>query len=171
MCIEKYGNENFRNIAKSKQTKLEKYGNENFNNRDEAKKTMLKKYGVDNVSKHDEIKQKKQTTFQINYPPESEERTQLGKTRSKSWKENDVASIIKKTKNTMIDRYGVDNPLKVKAIADEVSRKNKENADSRLEKTKKTMQERYGVDYAMQVVGFHEKQQKNTGNYTPFHPE
>ena len=63
MCIEKYGNENFRNIAKSKQTKLEKYGNENFNNRDEAKKTMLKKYGVDNVSKHDEIKQKKQTTF------------------------------------------------------------------------------------------------------------
>lgn len=36
---------------KGKQSKLDKYGDENFNNRSKAKNTMVLKYGVDNYSK------------------------------------------------------------------------------------------------------------------------
>lgn len=159
-CIEKYGDENFKNTNKSKQTKLEKYGNETFNNRIKAKETTLEKYGVENVSQNNDIKHKKEVTFQTNYKLGSEERIKLAKTRSRSWRANDIDAIIKKSKNTMIDRYGVDNILKIKEVAAEVSRKNKENAPVRLAKTRNTIKEKYGVDNVSQITEIHEKQQK-----------
>ena len=63
-CIEKYGDENYKNIEKGKQTKLDKYGSAGFNNRIKAKETSLEKYGVDNISKLEIIKQQKEKTFQ-----------------------------------------------------------------------------------------------------------
>lgn len=159
-CIEKYSDENYKNVAKSKQTKLEKYGSETFNNRQKAKKTTFEKYGVENVSQIEDIKHQKELTFQSNYMIGSEERTELAKTRGKSWKSNDVTAIIQKSKKTTMERYGVDNILKLPEVALSVSQKNKENAQDRLVAARKTINERYGVDYISQIPEVHEKQQK-----------
>lgn len=159
-CIEKYGDENFKNIAKGKQTKLARYGSENFNNRVKAKETIFEKYGVNNISQLSDIKKQKDATFQTNYKHGSDERFKLTQTRSESWRSNDVSAIIEKSKKTTIERYGVDNILKLKEVANEVSRKNKENAPIRLAKAKKTIKEKYGVDNVSQVTEIHERQQK-----------
>ena len=46
---ERYGNENYNNINKSKETLLQKYGYENYNNHNKYKETCLEKYGVKNL--------------------------------------------------------------------------------------------------------------------------
>jgi len=63
--LEKYGDENYRNMEKVKKTKLEKYGDMNYNNRDKAKETIINLYGVDNTSKLKEFQDKwKQTNIE-----------------------------------------------------------------------------------------------------------
>jgi hypothetical protein len=47
--LEKYGNENYNNPKKQKQTKKERYGNENYNNHEKFIKTCLEKYGYDTI--------------------------------------------------------------------------------------------------------------------------
>ncbi len=49
--LERYGDENYNNRAKSKETKIERYGDENYNNMDQNKLTCLDRYGVDNILK------------------------------------------------------------------------------------------------------------------------
>ena len=50
-CIERYGNPNYNNIEKCKNTKQEKYGDSNYNNREKSTQTCLSRYGVTNPSK------------------------------------------------------------------------------------------------------------------------
>lgn len=57
-CLEKYGNEKYRNWEKKKKTSLEKYGKEDYTNRKKYKKTIKEKYGVDNLMFLDEFKDK-----------------------------------------------------------------------------------------------------------------
>ena len=53
----------------SKQTKLEKYGDENYNNRERAKETCLEKYGVDNPFKDTEhMKQAYLNSLGVEHP-------------------------------------------------------------------------------------------------------
>lgn len=58
----KYGEENFNNEIKRKETLDEKYGFY-YNNREKSKITCYDKYGFDNVSKVDEFKDKKENTM------------------------------------------------------------------------------------------------------------
>ena len=79
--LEKYGNENYNNIEKIKQslsktynenkntvltkrknTMIDKYG-EYFNNREKAKETCIKKYNVDSVSKVEQVKLAKSNIY------------------------------------------------------------------------------------------------------------
>jgi hypothetical protein len=62
---------------KSKKTKKERYGDENFNNQKKYKQTCLKHFGVDNPSKSDEIKNKKIQTSLKNYGVEYPWQTRL----------------------------------------------------------------------------------------------
>jgi len=69
--LEKYGDENYNNIEKNKQTCLNRYGVEYSTQisqmKENSKKTLLRKYGVDNASKSDYIKEKKKHTMLNNY--------------------------------------------------------------------------------------------------------
>ena len=56
--FEKYGDENYVNVKKNKETKLIKYGNENYNNRKQATKTTIERFGVEHAMQTDEIKDK-----------------------------------------------------------------------------------------------------------------
>ncbi len=56
--FKKYGNENYNNPQKQKQTKKERYKDENYNNHDQFIKTCLERYGYNTVLK-DKDKMKK----------------------------------------------------------------------------------------------------------------
>lgn len=70
-CMENYGvdyvfqSKEF--TEKTRKTNLEKYNNENYRNIEKIKKTLLDKYGVENPSKLDEVKTKKKETCFKNY--------------------------------------------------------------------------------------------------------
>lgn len=76
-------------------TCVELYGTENYNNRSKAKQTCIEKYSVDNPSKFEETKAKIKNTFNSYYG---------GYTLSSP-------TLRKLYINTMITRYGVQNPM------------------------------------------------------------
>lgn len=65
--LELYGNENFNNIKKRKETCKERYDNENFKNIEKRKKTNLEKYGVEQASKNEDVKEKRIKTVKEKY--------------------------------------------------------------------------------------------------------
>ncbi|HET8688734.1 MAG TPA: hypothetical protein VFM18_19125 [Methanosarcina sp.] len=103
-CLEKYGDENFRNTAKSKSTKKERYGNETFNNREQAANTLLEVHGVTNVSQIPEVKEKKDNTFDKNYRRDNDAHAKLVQQKQATWKKKNIKSINAKRKKTRIDR-------------------------------------------------------------------
>ena len=104
-CIERYGVENVyqREDIKQqiKETKKELYGDENFNNRNKAKETNLEKYGVISVAQAPHIKQKIKITnlkkYNVEYPLQSKD-------------------IHHKIKDTNIEKYGVEYPFQSSEI-------------------------------------------------------
>lgn len=61
------------------------------------------------------------------------------------------------TKQTMLDKYGVENPSQVKEFRSKAVAGIKEKQDVIQSKRRKTMVERYGVEYPMQSKDFKEK--------------
>lgn len=99
------------NAKKAYETKIKRYGN--YNNDEKRKKTCLEKYGVDHVWKNKEIHQKSIVTTQQKYNVKS-------------------TFELPKSKKTLYDNYGVDNPIK---------------SDIIKEKIKQTLINKYGVEY------------------------
>ena len=54
----RYGDANYNNTEKNKQTKLDRYGDANYNNREGARDTNIQKYGVAHHNQVPEIKNK-----------------------------------------------------------------------------------------------------------------
>ena len=131
-------------LEKVRQTRLLHYGDENFNNREKAKETIKElygvgnamalgqfkekmcetikeRYGVDNVSKSEKIKQKKEQTclqnYGVKYPGQSEE-------------------LKQKIKETSIKRYGVTSYLGSK-LNRKFLMENKQEIDKKRHDTQK----------------------------------
>lgn len=66
-CSLKCSANNKNTIVLRKKTKFEKYGDENFSNRNKAKNTCLVKYDCENVSQNDIVKHKKEEVCMIRY--------------------------------------------------------------------------------------------------------
>jgi hypothetical protein len=70
-CLGRYGVDSTLKVKsirqKGKQTCLERYGDVNYNNREAARNTCLERYGVDNVSKLTIIQERKNKTFLDHY--------------------------------------------------------------------------------------------------------
>lgn len=124
------------------------------------KQGYIDKYGVENISQLDDIKVKKNNTFHDNYALGSDNRNQLIETKQNTWADKDIKIVNSKRQKTCLDKFGVDNPLKIKSIAEAVSIKNIENSKERMAKGRKTIKEKYGVEYISQIANVHEKQQK-----------
>ena len=147
-------------LTKQKETKKELYGNPNYNNRKKYKETCLEKYGCENVYQNEEIKNKIKNTKQEKYgdeyynnkekvyqtnlinigvkmPFQSKEiQNKCIQTLKNKYGENinnsmDLESTKNKIRQTCLIRYGVDWAFK---------------SDIVKEKTKNTLLERYGVD-------------------------
>lgn len=115
-CKIKYGDENFKNPLKAKNTKLKNHGDETYNNRNSAKVTVFKKYGVDNVSKVDSIKSAKDKTFNKNFRTNVEAHKLLIEKKQSTWATLDIDKINQKRIKTCLEKYGVENPLQVTEI-------------------------------------------------------
>ena len=91
-CLERYGDENYRNKEKSKQTCLEKYGKEHILQLDfikeKSKQTCLEKYGVTTYSQTDKCVQTIKTTKLERYGDENYNNRE-------------------KAKQTCLEKYGV----------------------------------------------------------------
>lgn len=139
--------DNSLNAELVKQTKLDRYGNSNYNNRDKAKETCLEKYGVDNPFKDIEnITQSYINSFGYDHPMHNPEIK--AKVRSKM----DYVSIQEKVKKTCLDRYGVDNAFKATYVKGKIAQTNYkrygaysavQNESIKL-KIKNTINQRYG---------------------------
>jgi very-short-patch-repair endonuclease len=169
-CSTNFTGKDKNRINKIKKTKLNRYGNENYVNVKKAKDTCLKKYGVDNSSKSDIIKNKiKQFNLKkygVEYSWQSEiiknkiKNTNLKKYGVKNAACNEIIKnkikesvnkayserydeIIEKIKNSNLLNHGVEFPFKNKKI---------------YNKFKKTLMNRYGIDNLMKNDIFKEKQ-------------
>jgi hypothetical protein len=100
-CLKKYGNKNFNNSQKRKQTIKDKYGDENYVNIEKAKQTCLEKYGKEYFFQTKDFRKKVKQTYLNN----------LGVDNPFKSKE-----IKTKIKNTFLKNYGVENPLQNKKI-------------------------------------------------------
>lgn len=92
------------NTVHSRQTKLELYGDENYNNRDKAKQTCLEIYGVDNPFKDiEKIRQSYIDKYGVDHP------MKVDSVKQKMISHTDYEALITKTHQTNLERYGVSN--------------------------------------------------------------
>jgi hypothetical protein len=136
--------------AKSKveSTNRDKYGVDyplqSENKMNELKEYFTKKFGFDNPSKNDDIKLKRETTMYAKYGVKTN--IILPETHKKSIEMSKSPDSIKKRKETNIDRYGFDNPMKSKEI---------------YQRFKETNIEKYGVEFPSQNSIIFNKTQKS----------
>ena len=100
-CLERYGTEGYTNHNKLEETKLARYGDPNYCNPLKNKQTCLEKYGVESVTYLQSMKDKSKATsiskYGVDHPM-----------KSKEVKEN--------FKTSMLNSYGVEFPLQDRII-------------------------------------------------------
>jgi hypothetical protein len=133
---EKYGDPNWRNPEKTRQTFLANFGVENPNQseevREKIKETNLKKYGVNVPAKNKTIREKIRNTH-------------LNKS------EEEKQEIASKTEKTCLEKYGTKSPLQNENIREKIAKTNLERYGHTVgwnyNKIRQTNMEKYGVEY------------------------
>ena len=151
--LKKYGDKNYNNPEKNKQTCLDRYGFEYSTQVPEfvekSKQTFLRKYGVTNPNKCSSVRNKiKQTNLEkygVEYALQ-------------------LPDVIEKRINTNLEKYGVENVrqspiIKNKIKLTKLERYGNENYNN-INKSKQTNLKKYGFKYAAQVPEFKEKNKK-----------
>lgn len=146
--------EKARRVRKSKATKRERYGNENYQNVEKIRDTCRKRYGVDWALQADVVKEKirlvHRTKRGVDYPSQSPECRQ--KARSTMMKHFGVATtgeskeIQEKAKQTRLLRYGDPNYRNSKKQRETVAKKSDAERQEIIDKRRKTCLVKYGVD-------------------------
>lgn len=116
-CSVKCAAINQERVSKIKNTKLIRYGDENYSNRLKSKETLLKKYGVENVSQIEEIKLKKINTCIKNYGVDNPLKNinikdKMQNTMLSRYGHSNPSKIYEFQeikKQTCLDKYGEDN--------------------------------------------------------------
>lgn len=151
---DKYGDENYVNIKKQKQTNLKKYGVESYMNTDEFKKMsreiILDKYGTTTPLRNKIIKQKWIDTNLKRYGVEYGLQNDDIKMKISSTKllnhNNENFNNREKYRETCIDVFGFDNPMKNEDVKDIFY---------------KSFYEKYGEKHPMHVPEFLDKMIKS----------
>jgi len=106
VMMEVYGDPNYNNREKARETTLKRFGVDNYNNREKARETTLKRFGVENVFQSDEIRKRCDSTKEELYgDPNYNNR--------------------EKAKQTTLERYGVEYNLQSTEVR-EAAKKTKE---------------------------------------------
>ena len=143
-------------LNKQRKTKEKLYGNANFNNREKYKETCLEKYGCENVYQNKEIKNKIKNTKQEKYGDE------YYNNREQVYQTNLIKLGVKmpfqsqeirnKCIQTLKDKYGenINNPM---------------DLESTKNKIRKTCLNKYGVDWAFKSNIVKEKTKQSLINH------
>ena len=139
---------------KSKATRLERYGCENYQNVAAIRATCLKRYGVDCAFKVDSVKEKIRKIHRdkrgVDYPSQSPECRK--KTLATLMEHYGVSSpgesreLQEKARQTRIKRYGDPNYRNIEKQKQTISKRSRKEWDRIKEQTRKTCLCRYGVD-------------------------
>lgn len=99
-CAKKYGDCFYKQFSEAgKLTKLNRYNDENYNNVEKSKKTCLERYGVENPMQNKDIQNKSKQTCLEKYGTEY--------VLSSDYFSNLRYECIEKSKQTCLERYGV----------------------------------------------------------------
>lgn len=94
-----------KHMEQIKKTKLEKYGDENFNNRDKSKETCLKKYNVDNPFKdREKIINSYKQKLGVDHPMHDSKIVEKGVSK------RNYDELIRKGRETYFKKTGYTNP-------------------------------------------------------------
>lgn len=173
--FKKYGRFAFNDINKVTKTNIKKYGTKWYNQCDEGKKklkesyknmskekkksilenrkkTNLKKYGEEYAIMSPKVRKKVQKTYKIKYgghPSTNKKIMQkIISSINKTYADKDKKEkIISQIKNTNIQKFGVDHPLKL---------------DSKKKKLKSTLLSKYGVDNISKLPEVKKKKEKTS---------
>ena len=167
---------NNKKIQSFKNTCNKKYGKSHFTKTEKFKKEQkdryIKKYGVDSFFKTKEFKKKfKKTMFSrygVNYAQQCnkiKEKTKKSVIEKYGGFTYQVDSKIKLVKKTLMDKYGVDSPLKSEIIKNKVKKTNLKLYGSAWglgnkeiqNKIKKTLKEKYNVENISQIAEINNK--------------
>jgi len=131
---EKYGNtfgKDWNNKVKTSNKLI--YGNENYNNRAKAKDTCLEKYGVEHplqeksvqnrIKKTNQQRYSKDSIFQTEEFKENLKKNNLEKYGKESYIQSEDFKV--KTNKTLQAKYGVDNAFKAEVVKDKIKYINK----------------------------------------------
>jgi hypothetical protein len=143
---ERYGDENYNNPIKNKETNLKnhngKHSTGTIEYKEKYKKTVKEKYGVEHHTQSDIVKEHNKSTCRERYGVDYAQQNKEIKQKGLDTNQERYGGVLhgsnilsKKIKETMVERYGV-----------EYSQQNKDIQ----EKTKKTNLERYGWYYTLQ---------------------
>ena len=123
-------------VKNIKQSKKEKYGSENYNNPEQRAKTNIEKYGVDNQFKREdlmiEVRIKNIEKYGTKNNIYKNLQTRINNSGSL---ENSYKNQIIKTRQTVLEKYGVDWAAKADIVKDNIR-----------ESLKETFQEKYNCD-------------------------
>lgn len=175
---ERYGNENFNNANKAKETCIKKYGKTSFTKTDEyiekTKKTCNARYGKDYYLQTDEIKIKTKETCQEKYNCDNYRQTQEYKDSYKNTclkkygkeSSNQVEDIKQKKIKTNLEKTGYKWPLLNPDILNKIDETNIKRYGTKdvnfgseycINKSKETCKIRYGVEYPLQCKEIQDK--------------
>ena len=115
---------------KAKQTNLDRYGDENYKNPEKNKKTCLERYGVEYIFQHEDVIKKSKKTKLERYDDENYKNDEkIKKTNLKKYGAVctfQSKDIKEKIKQTNLQKYGVDHPLKSEKIKEKIKQTNLE---------------------------------------------
>lgn len=155
--------------TKVKETKKKRYGDENYNNPEKNKETCIERYGVDNGSKTEETKRKIKQTKKENHGDENyvnvekRIRTNIEKYGVR-WAVQDPG-VRQRIKNTNLKLYGVEYPFQSKDIHKKIQSTNIINMGHEYpfqnpevqDKVVEFYQDNFGVRHNMHVPEIAEK--------------
>ena len=123
-------------VKNIKQSKKEKYGSENYNNPEQRAKTNIEKYGVDNQFKREDLMTEVRIKNIEKYGTKNNIYKNLQTRINNSGSlENSYKNQIIKTRQTVLEKYGVDWAAKADIVKDNIR-----------ESLKETFQEKYNCD-------------------------
>jgi hypothetical protein len=164
---------------KIKNTKFERYGDENYNNTEKSKQTCLEKYGVNHPAKTTEVITKMQNTTYNNYGV-------INISQSLEWKkkiqnkwenktEEDIAFYTSKKKATKLVKYGDENYNNSQKNRETCIKKygvsNGNQIKESKDKTKRTKLERYGDENYTNATKMKKTKLMRYGNSSYVNPQ
>ncbi len=136
---------------KRKETLKGKYGVDNYNNLEKAKETSRAKYGTDNPAQSDIVKDKIKKTNLERYGVEYSWQATVVKEKIKATCKEKYGDEnyrnVEKQKQTMIEKYGVDNPGKTENSITQASKRKTKTTRKKMRKTwaNKTVEEKRNI--------------------------